>query len=964
MQPVYKTYYRLRFICVVAIFFSSLAGFAQSSYHFSPAYDEYLKQKALRLYPAEQWDSLRCAWYGQCVDRHAAFAPSTSVCPLVKHFFGWHIIGNNTVAANYIWGSLSDLSYFSYEVASATGYAQNPSQISGMATDPVVITAHNNNVKVNLGVTLFNNTNEFSTFFASPTAQSTLITNVVNAVVAGGGNGVNIDFEGSGLGSTYLTPFAAFMNNLATQLHNTIPGSQLSVDLGGIQPSGLLVAMDTTCDLVMIMGYDYFYNGSTTAGPVGNLYSFIGVDENVSGDINSYLQYITPSKLVLGMPYYGRTWETDVNTCTVPTSATASGTTFTYALCRTNANGYFSSPHRDVNTFNPYYCYNNGVYKQAFNDDVYSYQKRYDIINQRGLGGAAVWELGYDNGYPELWALVNANLSTCPTIPCTDTIYDMGGPNGSYHNNENYTFSIAPPNAATVSLRFTSFDVEAGYDYLKVYDGPSVNSPLLANLSGTTLPSTITSTAGVITLQFHSDGATVGTGYTAIYTCNQSVVPTCTTPVVPSPTFGDVSCPGTAINTPTVTVGWSASGNASYNFLLSQYPYGPGNQLGDQYCVTDTSLIIDSPTLMPGKLYRYVVAATTDCDTCNSANSAIRYFQIAPSVSPVGTINTCGANVLLSSPILTVASPGAVAYQWYKDGIAVGDDSSTYLATASGRYHVRLIYQGSTNCSGIDTTVPSIDVVVNIAPIPMVPALSSSSPVCAGSALVIHASEQSNVSFLWTGPNGFNSTDSVVIFSSAHVGNSGTYTCNVTQGNCTSSDSISVVVNPLPNATLNIADTVCNNIASVVLASGGPSGGNYAGNYVDSGGTFNVIAAGAGLHTINYNYTDQNGCKDSAIGFIDVRVCTDVEPMIKDNSVQIFPNPGNGIVTILISRAGNARGSLFVTNGLGQQIMNEQFSINHSYSHTYDLSTFANGVYHFKVLINESEQIFEVVISK
>ena len=310
----------------------------------------------------------------------------------------------------------------------------------------------------------------------------------------------------------------------------------------------------------------------------------------------------------------------------------------------------------------------------------------------------------------------------------------MGGPNGNYHNNENYTFSITPPNAATVSLRFTTFGLEAGYDYLKVYDGPSVNSPLLANLSGTTLPSTLTSTGGVITLQFHSDGATVGTGYTAIYTCNQSVIPTCSAPAVPSPIFGDITCPGTAIATPAVTVGWTSSGNASYNFLLSQYPYGPSNQLGDQYCVTDTSLIIDSLILIPGKLYRYVVAATSDCDTCNSANSAIRYFQIAPSVSPTGTVNTCGVNVLLSSPVITVATPGIVAYQWYKDGIAVGGDSSTCLATASGSYHVRLIYQGSTNCSGIDTTAPSADVMVNIAPVQPVPVLSSSSPVCAGSA--------------------------------------------------------------------------------------------------------------------------------------------------------------------------------------------------------------------------------------
>ena len=77
----------------------------------SPAQEEVEKQRAMAAYPVSQWDSLRCAWYGECPAQDVA--PNrqlTTACPLTKRMFGWHAIG--TSSANYAWTSLSDLSYF------------------------------------------------------------------------------------------------------------------------------------------------------------------------------------------------------------------------------------------------------------------------------------------------------------------------------------------------------------------------------------------------------------------------------------------------------------------------------------------------------------------------------------------------------------------------------------------------------------------------------------------------------------------------------------------------------------------------------------------------------------------------------------------------------------------------------------------------------------------------------------
>lgn len=50
-------------------------------------------------------------------------------------------------------------------------------------------------------------------------------------------------------------------------------------------------------------------------------------------------------------------------------------------------------------------------------------------------------------------------------------------------------------------LNFTFMDTECTYDYLFVYDGDSYQSPLLASLSGNTLPQPVEAKSGKVTDQ-------------------------------------------------------------------------------------------------------------------------------------------------------------------------------------------------------------------------------------------------------------------------------------------------------------------------------------------------------------------------------------------------------------------------------------------------------------------------------
>lgn len=58
---------------------------------------------------------------------------------------------------------------------------------------------------------------------------------------------------------------------------------------------------------------------------------------------------------------------------------------------------------------------------------------------------------------------------------------------------------LAPGSNYRIVVNFTFMETECTYDYLFVYDGDSYQSPLLASLSGNTLPQPIEAKSGQVT---------------------------------------------------------------------------------------------------------------------------------------------------------------------------------------------------------------------------------------------------------------------------------------------------------------------------------------------------------------------------------------------------------------------------------------------------------------------------------
>ncbi|MBK9462841.1 MAG: hypothetical protein IPN94_26365 [Sphingobacteriales bacterium] len=109
---------------------------------------------------------------------------------------------------------------------------------------------------------------------------------------------------------------------------------------------------------------------------------------------------------------------------------------------------------------------------------------------------------------------------------CEGVFKDSGGSDWNYNHYEDWTYTIAPTGSTGVTMVFSSFNIEANYDYLRIYNGPTTASPLIGTYTGTTSPGTVTASSGVMTLRFTSDNATYAAGWEATWTC--VAAPSCT----------------------------------------------------------------------------------------------------------------------------------------------------------------------------------------------------------------------------------------------------------------------------------------------------------------------------------------------------------------------------------------------------------------------------------------------------
>jgi hypothetical protein len=226
-------------------------------------------------------------------------------------------------------------------------------------------------------------------------------------------------------------------------------------------------------------------------------------------------------------------------------------------------------------------------------------------------------------------------FNTPPT--CGDNFYDSGGPGANYTNLEDITTVIcATTPQDIVTVAFSNFDVEATWDALYVYDGPTTSSPLIGSANpgtnsgypaggwyGNAIPGPFTSTdlSGCLTFRFRSDDSFPLTGWTAGVTC--ATPPACRVPTGTS--MSGISATG-------ATVSWNCAG-CTGAYIVEYGPTGftPGFDAnsggGGSTVITGAT----SPTVLGGLAANQLhdVYVRQDCNNSSNgfgANSALVQF--------------------------------------------------------------------------------------------------------------------------------------------------------------------------------------------------------------------------------------------------------------------------------------------------------------------------------------------------
>ncbi|XP_033761795.1 cubilin-like [Pecten maximus] len=118
------------------------------------------------------------------------------------------------------------------------------------------------------------------------------------------------------------------------------------------------------------------------------------------------------------------------------------------------------------------------------------------------------------------------------SVTCGDTLYLTNGVTSGYFTSPNYpdvyphnvdcTWVITAPASQSIQLDFVdNFYIEdhnqCQFDYVEVRDGGTVNSPVIAHVCGSSLPSTVKSSGNVMFVRFRTDISVVHVGFRAMY---------------------------------------------------------------------------------------------------------------------------------------------------------------------------------------------------------------------------------------------------------------------------------------------------------------------------------------------------------------------------------------------------------------------------------------------------------------
>ena len=247
----------------------------------------------------------------------------------------------------------------------------------------------------------------------SPTARNVAINNIIQTMSDAKAVGMNIDLEPIGTISESLRDnFTNFITELksatCSQSSTNCPLITISIYPSAAAKERLwdLKNLVPATDYFVVMTYDYTMPKSQRSGPNSPLRDFTGeFEHSIVKNLDELTKFIPAKKILLGIPLYGYEWETVDTSKYSPT--TSRGVTASLERIETMLNEQILELVWDRNSLTPYgISTDSGTHSQIYFENEASIRLKLDLVRSSGLGGIALWALGYDNNVPWLWPTI------------------------------------------------------------------------------------------------------------------------------------------------------------------------------------------------------------------------------------------------------------------------------------------------------------------------------------------------------------------------------------------------------------------------------------------------------------------------------------------------------------------------------------------------------------------------------
>jgi spore germination protein YaaH/flagellar hook assembly protein FlgD len=367
-----------------------------------------------------------------------AAAPQAAVGDRLRRevfgFLPYWELSDSTLTLDY--STISTIAYFGVGADSAGHLIKRDSDgtlstgwggWASSAMTRVITAAHAARTRVVLTIQRFSWTSgqraQTTTLLSSATARQTLANEIASAVRDRGADGVNLDFEPIPSGQT--ANFTTFVRQVRGALDARAPGYQLTFDSTGYIGNYDVAALTArgAADAILVMGYDYRTGSSNYAGSIAPVN---GTAYDLTDTLKIFLSRTSSSKIILGLPYYGRVWSTvsdAPHAATRPQGSTygsSSAVPYATAVGLANAYGrrYDSLEQSAWTAYTRRNCTSCPLtWRELYYDDAQSLAAKYDLVNYSDLRGMGIWALGYDDARPELYTLLKTKFVNDRTRP-------------------------------------------------------------------------------------------------------------------------------------------------------------------------------------------------------------------------------------------------------------------------------------------------------------------------------------------------------------------------------------------------------------------------------------------------------------------------------------------------------------------------------------------------------------------